>query len=89
MSKYQIATKPGHRATEHTYVLISLMDLYEKEGKSCIISMIDLKQYFDSENLYDCCSEVYKNKIRGKIYRLFFQLNKNVRITVKNSSWSD
>ena len=83
MSKFQIATKPGHRATEHIFVILSIMELYDKNRKALIISMYDLKKYFDSESLFDCCSEIYKSQVRGKIYRLLFQLNKNVRIRVK------
>ena len=83
MSKFQIATKPGHRATEHIFVILSIMELYDKNRKALIISMYDLKKYFDSESLFDCCSEIYKSQVRGKIYRLLFLLNKNVRIRVK------
>ena len=85
MSKFQIATKLGHRATEHIFVILSLMALYEMKGKALIISMYDISKYFDSESLLDCCSEVYRNKVKGKVYRLLFQLNKNVRIRVKTS----
>ena len=41
MSKFQIATKPGHRATEHVFVVFSLMALYEQKGKAMIMSMYD------------------------------------------------
>ena len=83
MSKFQIATKPGHRATEHVFVLLSIMASYEKNGKALIISMFDLSKYFDSESLIDCCAEIYRNKTKGKLYRLLFLLNKNVKIRVK------
>ena len=83
MSKFQIATKPGHRASEHLYVILSIVEQYEKKGKALIISMYDLSKYFDRENLFDCCTEVYKNQVKGKVYRLLFLLNKNIRIRVK------
>ena len=83
MSKFQIATKPGHRATEHIFVILSIIAHYEVEGKLLLISMIDLRKYFDSESAYDCWSEIYANQVKGKIYRLLFELNKKARIKVK------
>ena len=74
MTKFQIATKPGHRATEHIFVLFSIMSMYEREGKSILIMMFDLKSYFDFESLEDCCTEIYKNQIMGKLYRLIYKL---------------
>ena len=83
MSKFQIATKSGHRATEHVFVIFSLMSKYEREGKSILIMMYDLRKFFDSESLLDCCTEMHKNQIRGKLYRLIFKLNIKERIRVK------
>lgn len=85
MTKFQIATKPGHRSSEHLFVVKSLMVLNEHLKKAMIISLWDLKKYFDSENLRDCMSELYKNNIRGKLYRLLFKMNKNVKIRVKTA----
>ena len=76
MTKYQIATKPGHRSTEHLFVILSLIQLYETTGRSVLITMYDIKAFFDSESVFDCLSELYKGQIRGKIYRLLFNLNK-------------
>ena len=83
MSKYQIATKPGHRSSEHLFVMFSLMSLYEAEGKAYIINMFDLSKYFDRENIYDCCNELYRSQVKGKVYRLLYTLNKNSRIRVR------
>ena len=44
--------------------------------------MWDLKS-FDTENLIDCMSELYSSQIRGKIYRLIYKMNQNIRISVK------
>ena len=43
---------------------------------------IDLKKMFDSEKLTDCMAELYKYEIKGKVYRLIFNMNKNVTIKV-------
>ena len=85
MSKFQIATKPGHRASEHLYTVKSVIGMMEKKKKAVIVSMWDLKSFFDTENLVDCMSELYKRKVKGKIYRLIYKMNENIRISVKTS----
>ena len=85
MSKFQIATKPGHRSSEHLFVIMSVIALCETTNSAILISMYDIKKYFDSESVFDCCSEVYKSQIRGKQYRLLFNLNKRSKIKIKTS----
>ena len=83
MSKYQIATKPGHRASEHLYVIKSLLSLIQMKKKAMIISMWDLKTFFDTENLYDCMNELYRSQIKGKMYRLMYKMNQKMIISIK------
>ena len=80
MSKFQIATKPGHRASEHVYTIMSIISLHERTGKAIIISLYDLKKFFDRESLHDCMQELYKSNIRGKIYKLLYAMNENIKI---------
>ena len=54
-----------------------------KKKKAVILTMWDLKTFFDTENLVDCMNELYKSEIKGKTYRLLFKLNENIRISVK------
>ena len=42
-----------------------------------------MKKFFDSESLLDCLNEVYKSDVKGKIYRLLYEMNKNLKIKVK------
>ena len=83
MTKFQIGTKPGHRAQEHLYVLKSVIALYLQYNKAIILSMWDVSKFFDREALSDCMNEVYKNEVRGKLYRLLFEMNKNTKISVQ------
>ena len=83
MSQHQIATKPGHRSSEHLYVMKNILSVIQKKKKAVIVSMWDLKKFFDSESLVDCMSELYKSNIKGKIYRLIYKMNQNIRISVK------
>ena len=83
MSKYQIGTKPGHRAQEHLFVIKSVISLYRKLDKSVILSAWDVSKYFDKEYLPDVMGELYKNNLHEKLYRLVYLMNKNTRISVQ------
>ena len=66
MSKFQIETKPGHRAQEHLFVLKSVLSLYLTFDKAVILSMWDISRYFDAKCLTDVMNELHKNEIKGK-----------------------
>ena len=83
MTKFQIASRPGHRAIEHVFCVMSLIQLKEKEGNAVYLSLFDLQKYFDRESIFDCQYEVYKSAVRGKMYRLMFLMNENTRIKVR------
>ena len=46
MSKFQIAGKPGHRASEHLFVLKSVFAHYQSQNKGLILVSFDLKRFF-------------------------------------------
>ena len=49
-----------------------------------IISKIwDISKYFDRESLIDVLGEAYKCDVRGKLYRLLYELNKDTLIKVR------
>ena len=85
MSKFQNATKPGHRVQEHLFVLKSIIGLCYLVGKAVILQFWDLKKFFDSENLRDSMNELHRSGIRGKLYRLIFELNKDTKFKVETS----
>ena len=81
--KFQIGGLPGHQSAEHLFTLKSIIGLYLSQGKSVIVNYFDLKKYFDSEVLIDAMDNLYRSDIRGKLYRLIYQLNKNNLIQIK------
>ena len=83
MTKFQIATKPGHRASEHVFCIMSMMNLTESTGKAQLVTLFDVKKHFDKESAIDCQYKIYKRKIKGKLYRLIYILNENTRIRVR------
>ena len=83
MTKFQIACKPGHRPSEHLFVIKSVINHYYKNGQGILINSFDLRKFYDSEHIYDCMNELYSSQLKGKLYRLIYEMNKNIRIRVK------
>ena len=50
MSKFQIGTRPGHRAQEHLFVLKSVVSLYTMYDKPLLLTAWDISKFFDSES---------------------------------------
>ena len=81
LSKFQIACRPGHRPSEHLFVIKSVLGKFQKDGKGILATSYDLEKFFDFEDIFDILSEVYESGVSGKVYRLIYQMNKNMRIT--------
>ena len=58
------------------------MIINEKHNEVLIAQTMDLEKFFDKEQLLDVLNEAYKNKVKGKPYRLLYQLNKKRVIKV-------
>ena len=43
MTKFQIACKPGHRPSEHLFVLRSVISLFKEQKKGILVLSFDLK----------------------------------------------
>ena len=83
LSKFQIACRPGHRPSEHLFVIKSVFGKFQRDGKGMLATSYDLEKFFDFENIFDILNEVYISGVGGKIYRLIYEMNKNVKIKVK------
>ena len=51
MPKFQIACRPGHRASEHLFTIKSAIAFFASKKKVLIASSFDLEKFFDSEDL--------------------------------------
>ena len=85
MTKYQIGAQQGHRAQEHIFTLKSVIALYVSLGCAVIIQFYDVAKFFDRENLQDGMDALYNYGIKGKLYRLLYNLNKDTKIKVKTT----
>ena len=75
--------KKYHRAQEHLFVIKSVIGMYEHMGKAIILQLWDISKFFDRESLADGLNELYKNEVRGKLYKLLYEINKDTRIKVR------
>ena len=83
MYKYKLGTKPGHRSQEHIYVIKSLVNFSQYCASGVITTFYDISKFFDRENIFDVMGEAFKAGVKGKTYRLLFEMNKETKITVK------
>ena len=85
MTKFQIGTKTGHRAQEHLFTLKSVIALYLRYDFPVLIQLYDISKFFDRESLRDGMNAIYNCGIRGKLYRLIYNMNKDTKITVRTA----
>ena len=85
ISKFQIGAIPGHRVQEHIFSIKSVIGFFNSMGKGLILTLYNVSKFFDRENLRDALNEMYKLSIKGKVYRLLYQLNKDTHIRVKTA----
>ena len=85
MTKFQIGTKNGHRAQEHLFTFKSIIALYLKFELPVFIQLFDISKFFDRERLRDGMNSIYNLGVKGKLYRLLFNLNKDTIIRVKTA----
>ena len=48
-----------------------------------IICLYDISKFFDRENIFDVMGEAYRCGVKGKTYRLLYNMNKENKIKVK------
>ena len=82
-SQFQIGALPGHQPQEHLFVLKSTISLYSYLDIALIFQFYDISKYFDKENLKDVMDSLYQAGIMGKIYRLWYEINKSNRIKIQ------
>ena len=61
----------------------SVFAKYEQQKKGLFLTSFDLKKMFDMEDIFDVLDQVYLCNVKGKVYRLIYEMNKNARIKIK------
>ena len=85
-TKYQIGGMKGHRSSEHLFSIKSVIAYYDWIDKPIIIQCIDIKKIFDKEMLRDALNALHTAGVGGKVYCLWYKLNRNRRIAVQTGA---
>ena len=85
-SKYQIGGIPGHRSQEHLFTVKSVIGLYSLLNLPVILQLYDISKYFDKEILKDAMDTLFSFGVRGKLYRLWYEMYRDAQIRVKTGA---
>ena len=85
LSPFQIGAVSGHRSQEHLFVIKSFVTMVERFNEAVAIQQFDYMKMFDKEALPDCMNELYKLNVKGKLFKLVYELNKDRRIKVRTA----
>ena len=77
---------PNHRSQEHLFTVKSVIALYSRLNIPLFLQIFDISKYFDREILKNAMDPLYKCGITGKLYRLWYNLNKDSQIKVKTAA---
>ena len=78
MSDSNIGARKGKNIRNHIFVVNSVIhDVLSKKTKEPIdIMVLDYKQMFDSECLYECMNDLYEAGIKDDIFALIYEANR-------------
>ena len=85
-SKFQIGGIPKHRSQEHLFTIKSILSLYLLLNLPIFMQLYDISKYFEKEILKDAMDTLYSAGIKGKLYRLWYELYKDAQIRVKTGA---
>ena len=85
-SQFQIGGIPKHRSQENLFVVKSVLALYSMLNIPLYMAVYDLSKYFDKEILKDAMDTLYNCGVKGKLYRLWYEIYRDSQIRVKTAS---
>ena len=82
---YQIGGLPGHSINEQLITLKTIMAWIDITKKTLLFLMMDIKSFFDKENIFDCLETMENLKVNEKAARVWYKINKDTEVTVKTT----
>ena len=85
MSDSNIGARKNVNIRNHIYVVNSVIhDVMSKKSKEPVdIMVLDYKQMFDSECLFECLNDVYEAGVTDDMFNLIYEANKETFVAVK------
>ena len=84
MSKSNIGARKQKNIRNHIFVVNSVIHdvLRKRSNKSIDITVLDYKQMFDSECLYECLNDLYDAGVKDDIFALIYESNRTNKVAV-------
>ena len=85
MSDSNIGARKNKNIRNHIFIVNSIIhDVLSKKGKKPIdIMILDYKQMFDSECLYECMNDVYEAGLKDDTFALLYEANRINEVAVQ------
>ena len=91
LSDTQIGFRPGHRTTDHIFLLKTIIDKYKHQKKHVYACYVDLSRAFDTiwrDGLFYKLSQMHiSSKIIKILQKMYLQLNSCIKIKGKTSKY--
>ena len=71
---------------EHLFSLKSMIALKEYMGEGIVFQLFDIRKFFDHESLRDVMDTLHDVDIDEKVYRAWYLMSRNTRISVKTGT---
>ena len=86
MSPLQAGGRKGFSIREQVFIVRSIIDRYEYYKQEIYLQFIDLKKAFDKMVVKNVMQNLWECEIRGKIWRMIYNINRKAVIKVKINS---
>ena len=82
-SELQAGGREGRSIQEQLFTLRSIMEYQKYKNQTIVIQCMDLKKAFDTMVLVNVMNNMWEAGIRGKIWRIIYEINKKAIIYIK------
>ena len=85
MSDSNIGARKQKNIRNHIFIVNSIIhDVLSKKSKEPVdIMVLDYKQMFDSECLFECLNDVYEAGVTDEVFALLYEANKENHVAVQ------
>ena len=75
--------KKGASTYDHLFILRTIMDVSKKSKNATFLTFFDVSKAYDNADNADMLSIVWEKGLRGKVWRILYNLNKDLTALVK------
>ena len=83
LTQAQGGGKKGTSTYDHLFILRSIIDISKKTKNATYLTFFDVSKAYDNADNADMLSIVWEKGLRGKVWRILYNLNKDLTALVK------